>query len=101
VALFRAVADLFHRRGISYVEAINDAADTAGIDAILKAGYLPNAYVPCLKNHGGQRRDYVVFGSAIEAPRLPADHAEDVYFDLFRAYYRLHQELHIPPGARP
>lgn len=100
VSLYRAAADELYARGVLYIEVINDAADVAGIEAILKAGYLPNAYFPCLKNHGGMRRDYVVFGRSYEAPSLPAHHVNDVYLAYFKAYYLLHQELHFPAAAR-
>jgi hypothetical protein len=101
VALYRRTAEILHERGITYIEVINDAGDAAGIEAILRAGYLPCAYFPCLKNHGELRRDYVVFGRSFEAPSLPDADVDEVYLEYFRAYYRLHQHASIPPRARP
>lgn len=66
VALYREVARILYESGVRYIEIINDAADTAGIDSIRRAGYSPCGYFPCLKNAGGLRRDYVVFAKSFE-----------------------------------
>ncbi|MBI4404993.1 MAG: hypothetical protein HY537_12575, partial [Deltaproteobacteria bacterium] len=65
-ALYKAISQILRRKNISYFEIINDAADTQGIDYILKAGFVPSAYFPSLKRSGEARRDYVVFGKCYE-----------------------------------
>ncbi|MFA6318465.1 MAG: hypothetical protein WC943_13735 [Elusimicrobiota bacterium] len=64
VKLYREVVGLLRAAGASYIEAINDAADAPGIDCILRAGFRPCGYFPCLKLSGTKRRDFVVFASS-------------------------------------
>lgn len=61
VRLTRESVRLLEAGGADYVEAINDAADAAGIECFLKAGFTPCGYFPCLKLSGNNRRDFVVF----------------------------------------
>jgi hypothetical protein len=62
--LYAEVAAILGSLGVSYVEIINDAADIWGVECLLKAGFFPCAYFPCLKKHGNLRRDYAVFSKS-------------------------------------
>ena len=86
VALEVAVSNLLRQCGSSYVEVINDAADTLGNEAFLRAGFTPCAYFPCLKLHGDQRRDYVVFGRSFEYVVHPSTKLPELYRRYFDAY---------------
>lgn len=66
VTLYTKVAEILQSMNVSYIEVINDAADTWTIDCILKAGFVPCAYFPCLKKHASTRRDYVVFSKSFK-----------------------------------
>ncbi len=86
VALEIAVSNLLRQCGSSYVEVINDAADTLGNEAFLRAGFTPCAYFPCLKLHGEQRRDYVIFGRSFEYVVHPSSKIPVLYRRYFDAY---------------
>jgi len=64
VRLYLEISGILETSGSSYVEMINDAADISGVDCLLRAGYTPCAYFPCLKKHAGLRRDYVIFSKS-------------------------------------
>lgn len=66
VELYRRAVAMLYDRPIHYIEIINDAADTLGIECIVRAGFAPCGYFPCLKHAGNMRRDYVVFAKAFE-----------------------------------
>lgn len=66
VELYRRVCGMLRERGIQYLEIINDAADAVGIECILRAGFAPCGYFPCLRRNGDTRRDYVVFARSFE-----------------------------------
>ncbi|MBI4387231.1 MAG: hypothetical protein HY551_07600 [Elusimicrobia bacterium] len=66
IALYRALSDRLHEYGVAYIEIINDASDASSIEAILRAGYAPCGYFPCLRSDGETRRDYVVFARSLE-----------------------------------
>lgn len=94
--LYDRLALMVNRRGISFVEVINDAADIVGIDLICRAGYIPCAYFPSFKRQGEGRRDYVVMARSFE-------HLSDtgsgyrlinpVYLEYLAEYYRQDVEL--------
>ncbi len=66
VALYRAVAALLRQTGAAYIEVINDASDTLGIECILRAGFVVCGYFPALKSADDARRDFVVFARSFE-----------------------------------
>lgn len=66
VELYRRAVAMLYDRPIHYIEIINDAADAAGMECIVRAGFSPCGYFPALKLAGGIRRDYVVFAKAFE-----------------------------------
>ncbi|MBI5629955.1 MAG: hypothetical protein HY921_03610 [Elusimicrobia bacterium] len=66
VELYRRVVEALRSSQAGYIEVINDAADAAGIECILQAGFVPCGYFPALKKHVDLRRDYVVFARTFE-----------------------------------
>ncbi|MBI5242473.1 MAG: hypothetical protein HY922_02165 [Elusimicrobia bacterium] len=70
VKLCRAVVDILRSQGAEYVEAINDAADARGVDALLRASFEPCAYFPGLKRHGSSRRDFTVFARSFASAEM-------------------------------
>jgi len=89
VALCGAIAEILHDNGVTYIEFINDAADAAGLECILRAGYLPCAYFPALKKHAGRRRDFVIFARSWE-PLLPSQgKAGGLYAEFLEEYRKL------------
>lgn len=88
-ALYGRVARLLEEAGAGYVEVINDAADVRGVECILRAGFLPCAYFPCLKVHGSSRRDYAVFSRSSEPVRAETGDVPEAYRDYLEAYQAL------------
>lgn len=88
VQLYSEALRLLHGHGALYIEVINDAADAAGIEYILRAGFSPCGYVPCLKLLGDKRRDFVVFANSKETAVQPGrDHPEHRRF--FEEYVKI------------
>lgn len=94
--LYGRILKLLHDRGISYVEVINDAADSIGNDCIYRAGFTPCAYFPGLKEQAGLRRDYVVFGKGWEYHVRPRLDLPKTYIEYFKQYYRLERRNFYP-----
>ncbi|MBU2574849.1 MAG: hypothetical protein KKH28_12310 [Elusimicrobia bacterium] len=90
VQLYKAVALILRGLNISYIEVINDAADAAGINDILNAGYLPCAYFPALKRQGNARRDFVIFSKSFERIFQPfSGDVNETYKQYLKAYLSL------------
>jgi hypothetical protein len=89
VTLCREIARILHENGVTYIEVINDAADAAGLECILRAGYAPCAYFPALKKHASQRRDYVVFARSWEPLPSSPEKADGFYARFLEEYGRL------------
>ncbi len=90
--LYKKVSLMLAKENINYVEVINDAADTWGIECITEAGFLPCAYFPCLKNQGEGRRDYVILARSFERfflDKKDISQANPKYLDFWREYYKL------------
>ena len=68
------------------IEVINDAADVAGTECIMRAGFVPCGYLPCLKHAGDKRRDYVVFTRSYEYFTYPRLKVNSLYLDYLKAY---------------
>ena len=65
--LFLKVGNILRNRGIRYIEIILRANRLNIIDKIIKAKYLPCAYVPAFQRQDdGRRYDYVVFSRSFE-----------------------------------
>lgn len=98
VRLYKAVARILRGLNISYIEIINDAADAAGIECILNAGYLPCAYFPCFKRQENTRRDYVIFSKSFETnfQPFPVD-ARESYKQYLKEYLALKSARPEPP----
>lgn len=90
VELYRRVGRMLHDDHVEYIEIINDAADAAGIDCILKAGFLPCGYFPAFRKQGGYRRDYVILARTsrkfVYPPELKLNPADT---DYLREYSKL------------
>lgn len=91
VDLYATVCETLYRRGFSSIEIINDAADIMSTTFILQAGFLPCAYLPAMRPHGGLRRDYVVYARCFERiatwrPGLPPIYQKFIehYLNLWR-----------------
>jgi hypothetical protein len=89
VALCQDIAQILHDNGVTYIEVINDAADAAGLECILRAGYVPCAYFPALKKHAGRRRDYVVFAKSLEPLASSPPKAGGAYALFLEEYRKL------------
>jgi hypothetical protein len=91
--LYSQVATMLFQKNIVYIEVINDAADDWGIECISRAGFLPCAYFPCLKNQWEGRRDYVVLARSFERMALGDESVpieiDQTYLDYFGEYYKL------------
>ncbi|MBI3535820.1 MAG: hypothetical protein HY072_10100 [Deltaproteobacteria bacterium] len=94
--LYTQVLKMLREKNISYVEIINDAADTVGNDCFYKAGFTPCGYFPALKLQGNQRRDYVVFGRCSEYQMRPSLDLPSTYLAFFKQYYRLERRNFFP-----
>ncbi|MCX5795611.1 MAG: hypothetical protein NTY77_08975 [Elusimicrobia bacterium] len=86
VRLYREVAQMLYDRRVIYIEVINDAADVSGTECILRAGFVPCGYMPCLKQTGDKRRDYVVFARSYEYFTYPKLKVNSLYLDYLREY---------------
>lgn len=64
--LFLSVSQTLRDRGIRYIEVILRANRLNIIDKIIKAKYLPCAYVPSFQKQEDRRYDYVVFSRSFE-----------------------------------
>lgn len=84
VELYRAVSTLLRQTGANYIEVINDASDTLGIECILRAGFSPCGYFPALKSSDDMRRDFVVFARSLE----PVDAAHAAMPEAFAGYLK-------------
>ncbi|MBI4802165.1 MAG: hypothetical protein HY796_06540 [Elusimicrobia bacterium] len=94
VRLYKAVTRILKGLNISYIEVINDAADTAGINDILNAGWLPCAYFPALKRQGNTRRDFIVFSKSFEEIFQPVSgRLRETYKQYLKAYLALKKGL--------
>ncbi len=104
VDLYKAVSLLLNRHNISYIEMINDAGDSHGIDCLLKAGYLPVAYFPSFKRQGDRRRDYVILSRSFD--RLFAmgpvhGTVNPLYIEYLTNYFRLEEKASLDPFCLP
>ncbi|MBI4678624.1 MAG: hypothetical protein HY748_13685 [Elusimicrobia bacterium] len=99
VRLYREAVRLLEAKGAAYVEAINDAADAASIECILRAGFSPCGYFPCLKLSAARRRDFVVF--AHSRARSIAHAAAHPLHLRFLAEYLKAVDRGWPPGPAP
>ena len=86
VSLYREVAQMLYDSRAIYIEVINDAADASGTECILRAGFVPCGYMPCLKHAGDKRRDYAVFARSYEYFTYPRLKVNSLYMDYLRAY---------------
>ncbi|MBI5240758.1 MAG: hypothetical protein HY926_09820 [Elusimicrobia bacterium] len=86
VSLYREVAQMLYDSRAIYIEVINDAADVSGTECILRAGFVPCGYMPCLKHTGDQRRDYAVFARSYEYFTYPRLKVNSLYLDYLREY---------------
>ena len=86
VRLYRDVAAALYGNRVIYLEVINDAADVLGAECILRAGFVPCGYLPCLKQAGEKRRDYVVFARSYEYFTYPRLKVNSLYLDFLREY---------------
>jgi hypothetical protein len=96
--LYLEVCRMLRGSNVAYIEVINDAADSVGIEAILDAGFLPCGYFPALKLQGDTRRDYAIFARSFErlfaAPVRPGEiHAQ--YVDYIQEYVRMEAEQYF------
>ena len=83
---------MLNERAISYVEMINDAGDVMGTDCVIRAGYLPCAYIPCFKKQGDQRRDYVVLCRSFDrlvGASATKSKVHPVYLEFLSEYFKL------------
>ena len=96
VELYLAVQQLLKQESISYIEIINDAADTFGIECILKAGFTPCAYFPAFKKQGDSRRDYVIFGKSFEYLCRPDLNEHPAYKDFYQEYIKIEGKNYFP-----
>lgn len=92
VDLYKTVGRMLYERNVAYIEVVCDAADVTGIDAILKAGYLPCAFFPALKRHGRSRRDYVVFARTYERVWEVQPDIHPRYLDYLKQYFKAEAE---------
>jgi hypothetical protein len=86
VRLYREVAAALYASRVIYIEVINDAADASSTECILRAGFVPCGYLPCLKPSGEKRRDYVVFARSYEYFTYPRLKVNSLYLDYLREY---------------
>jgi hypothetical protein len=96
VKLYEKTLHILLEQGISYIEIINDAADTFGIECIMQAGFTPCAYLPAFKLQGSTRRDYVIFGKSFEYLCRPDLNAHPAYIDFYREYFRIEGKNYFP-----
>lgn len=87
--LYSTVSQILKNHGVHYIEVINDAADTSGIECILRSGFSPTAYFPCLKKHRNSRRDYVIFGKSFDTYCEPEASVEPIFMRYLEAYRKL------------
>lgn len=89
VALYRAVSTLLWQTGAAYIEVINDASDTLGIECILRAGFSPCGYFPALKSADDVRRDFVVFACLLEPVNAVHATMPDAFAGFLKAFLDL------------
>ena len=97
VRLYRDVAAALYASRIIYIEVINDAADALSTECILRAGFVPCGYLPCLKQAGEKRRDYVVFARSYEYFTYPRLKVNSLYLDYLREYCKA-RAVDVDPG---
>lgn len=101
VRLYKEVARILKGLDISYIEVINDAADAAGIECILEAGYLPCAYFPCFKRQGNTRRDFVIFSRSFKKdPPSFSGEVHGTYKQYLKEYLALKSARKALPQER-
>ena len=96
--LYDEISLLLREINVSYIETINDAGDVLGIDAIIRAGYLPSCYIPCFKKQGNQRRDYVVLSRSFErlfGAKHSVDSVNPLYLDFLAQYFYQEEETKL------
>lgn len=89
--LYQAVVQLLKNRNVSYIEILNDAADTVGNQWILDASFVPCCYIPAFKKQTDTRRDYVVFCKTFEyvcRPDLSAKVPKS-FLEFFKAFFKV------------
>jgi hypothetical protein len=91
--LYNRVALMIRGEHIAYIEVIVDAADSAAIDLMLQAGFLPCAYFPCLKRHEETRRDFVVMGRSFENLHYMASAMTKSYGEFISEYFKLEMAM--------
>ncbi len=94
IKIYQNVCRLLRNKNYTYIEVINDAGDIWGTEYLMKAGFVPCCYFPCLKKHHKKRRDYVVMGRSFEHMFYRKLNLEDIYLKYLRHYHKLANELH-------
>ncbi len=98
--LYQAASLLLNQHNITYIEMINDAGDSRGIDCLLKAGYLPVCYFPCFKRQGERRRDYVILSRSFDrlfAKGPKSGTVNPLYKEYLTNYFRLEEKASLDP----
>ncbi|MFA6433709.1 MAG: hypothetical protein WCW52_03350 [Elusimicrobiales bacterium] len=88
VALYERVTVLLRKEGADYIEIINDAADTLGIECILRAGFAPCGYFPALRENGSARRDFVIFAKLPSGAVKPQAADGGIYAAFLEEFYK-------------
>lgn len=87
VQLYQSTIEVLRSLNVSYVEIINDAADTIGNQWILDASFVPCGYIPAFKRQNEMRRDYVVFCKSFEYVCRPDLKIPKPFLEFFRAFF--------------
>jgi len=95
VQLYRSTIDVLRSMNVSYVEIINDAADSIGNQWILDASFVPCGYIPAFKRQNEMRRDYVVFCKSFEYVCRPDLNIPKPFLEFFRAYFHAEWENYV------
>jgi len=96
--LYHEVSLMLNARGISFIEVINDAADYAGLESMVQAGFVPCVYFPAFKRQGESRRDFVVLARSFERILGSQRHPSIVdpqYLAFLQQYYRVDEQIHL------
>lgn len=94
IMLYESVLNLLNENGVTYVEMINDASDVNSIDSLIRAGFLPCAYVPAFKLVEKDRRDYIVLSKAFEKrTKVSFSGLHPLYREFFNEYVKLEESL--------
>lgn len=91
--LFLEVCNMLRDKGVRYIEMITRAHRLNIIDKMIKAKFIPSAYLPALQLEDGKRYDYVIFSRSFEILDFNNIELTGVNEQYLKEYVKIWEEI--------